>query len=534
MAHSTSSRDKSKSPGRHLGYRLENEVGLNPAQSKVTIDIFAQHLSNYCSDRRQPGEIIHTAVSMDEPPGKPIKNCKVVPVRLTYFHEEDPNVIREEGTVEARAIRLLRFCREAYEHKALFSQVDLSLLLCIDVSTVKDLVKRLRDNGISVPTRGVVKDIGPEPSHKREIARLLGLGYTTSKIRAMTNHSESSIGRYQQQFALILYLLHRYPEASHHERCTLSGLSRSAYDAYVNVHDDLAARDDCQTHLERLRRRYELDPEARDNLVPPAKRRSANANRRLGEQTLDTVIRQTIEIDLGTTRRVAETVTEDLMGIINRSFQLPDPLRPGEIVIFVDAYDPSSLSGEKVADRPVIPVSIPLHTQQILDIWRLDEPVGRRRARIAAIIASAAHEQGGVMTIAALARLLHTNPSTLSKALRELAVDLHIDAATKGLLEDAGSKLTHKNLIIGLDQHGLTGNEISWLTRHAPCSRDRYIGTFRRAEALMRLEARLPDAEHLARVLDLRLHVAKQYVDLLAQHHGGEDGPRSSANDKAA
>ncbi len=296
----------------------------------------------------------------------------------------------------------------------------------------------------------------------------------------------------------------------------------------------LAARNDCQPHIERLRRRYELDPEVRDDLVPPAKRRSANANHRLAEQTLDTVIRQTIEIDLGTTRRVAETVTEDLMGIINRSFQLPDPLRPGEIIIFVDAYDPSSLSGEKVADRPVIPVSIPLHTQQIFDIWRSDEPVGRRRARIAAIIASAAHEQGGVMTIAALARLLHTNPSTLSKALRELAVDLHIDAPTKGLLEDAGSKLTHKNLIIGLDQHGLTGNEISWLTRHAPCSRDRYIGTFRRAEALMRLEGRLPDAEHLARVLDLRLHVAKQYVDLLAQHHGGEDGPRSSANDKAA
>jgi hypothetical protein len=122
----------------------------------------------------------------------------------------------------------------------------------------------------------------------------------------------------------------------------------------------------------------------------------------------------------------------------------------------------------------------------------------------------------------------------LSKALRELAVELHIDAATKGLLEDAGSKLTHKALIIGLDQNGLTGDEISWLTRHAPCSRDRYIGTFRRAETLMRLEGRLPDAEHLARVLDLRIHVAKQYVDLLARHHGGEDGPCSCANNKVA
>ena len=151
MNHSTYARDKSKSPGRHLGYRLENEVGLNPVQSKVTIDIFAQHLSNYCSDRRPPGEIIHTVVSMDEPPGKPIKHCKVVPVRLTSFHEEDPNIIREEGTVEARAIRLLRFCREAYEQKALLSHEDLSFLLCIDLSTVRDLVKRLRNDDLFVP-----------------------------------------------------------------------------------------------------------------------------------------------------------------------------------------------------------------------------------------------------------------------------------------------------------------------------------------------------------------------------------------------
>ena len=280
--------------------------------------------------------------------------------------------------------------------------------------------------------------------------------------------------------------------------------------------------------------RYELDPVVRDGLVPPAKRRSADANRRLGEQTLDTVIRQTIETDLGTTHRVAEAVTDDLMDIITLSFQLPDQLRPVELVIFVDTYDPSFISGEKVADRPVIPATVPLQTQQIRDIWFSDEPVGRRRARIAAIIASAAHEQGSVMSIAALAQLLHTTPSTLSKALRELAVELHIDAATKGLLEDAGSKLTHKALIIGLDQNGLTGDEISWLTRHAPCSRDRYIGTFRRAEALMRLEGCLPDAEHLARVLDLRLHVAKQYVDLLARHHGAEDRPRSSTNNKVA
>ncbi|MCP4549616.1 MAG: DUF1670 domain-containing protein [bacterium] len=510
--------NKGKTPSGYLASRLETEVGLSLAQCKVTIEIFLDYFTDYFSGIRPPGVIITTAVSIDEPPGKPIKHCKKVPVHLTYFHEDDDHVLTADGPVEARAIRLWRLAREAYEQKAVFSHEDLSRLLCIDVSTVGDLVKRLTDRGFFVPTRGAVKDIGRVPSHREEIARFLGLGWSTSKIRAATNHAESSIGRYQHQFGLVLFLLYEYPEAVHDERCMLSDLTRSSYDTYVKVHDELADRDDCQLHLERLRRRFELDPKDRDNLVPPAKRRPSSG--RLEQQTLDTAIRQTIETDLGTTCRVAEAVTEDLMVLIDTSFQLPEALRPGEAVIFVDAYNPHALSGEKVADRPVIPVSVPLHTDEVLRIWRSDDPVGRCRARIATLIANAAREQGGIMGINGLAEMLHTNNSTMGKDLRELAVDLHVNAPTKGLLEDAGSTLTHKEEIINLGQHGFTGDEISWLTRHAPVSRDRYIETFRRAEILMRLEGFIPEPEHIARVLDLRLHVATQYADLLKQHHG--------------
>jgi hypothetical protein len=176
----------------------------------------------------------------------------------------------------------------------------------------------------------------------------------------------------------------------------------------------------------------------------------------------------------------------------------------------------------------VIPVFAPLYTQQVQSIWRSDEPVGRRRAQIATIIASAVWEQGGIMSVAGLAELLHTAPATLSKNLRELAVELHVKAATKGLMEDAGPTLSHKNWIVDLDNHGFTGEEISWLTRHAPASRDRYIHTYRRAEALMHLEGRIPQPEHLARVLRLRLHVAQQYVDLLASNH--RDAKPAQAN----
>jgi len=524
MGDCEASRDKSKSPAHALAGRLAAEVGLNPAQVRATLEIEADHLTAYYGDSRAPGTITHTAVSVKEPAGKPIKDCQVVPVPLTVFHPADVAVLREKGSVELRKTRIYRLTHEARAAGGLLSYEDLSVLLGLDVSTVGALVRRLREQDLLVPTRGFIKDIGPEPSHKELIATLLGRGFSTSQIVAKTKHSERAIGRYQQQFGLVLYLLHRYPEASDDERCGLSGLAEATYRVYVQVAQTLAERPECRPHLERLRRRYELDPEGIAHApVAPAKAPHDRAAERLEQQTLSTAVRQTVQQTLGTTTRVAEIVAGDLMNLVEAAYQLPDALRQGEAVVLVDAYDATLISGERPTDRPVIPVRVPLLTEDALAIWRADESSGRRRARLACLIATATLEQGGIMTLVKLAEILHVEAGTLARNLRELAVELHVEAATKGLMEDAGGTLTHKNWIVDLDQHGLTGEEITWLTRHAPLSRDRYIETYRRAETLMRLENRLPTADELARVFSLRRHVAQQYVDLLRRYHPDRD-----------
>jgi hypothetical protein len=521
----TLAREKSKSPGHALAGRLAHEAGLNPAQVRVAVEVVGDHIHDYYSQSRAPGAITHTAVSASEPAGKPIKYCRVVPVKLTAVHDADVEVLSNKGPVELRMVRLYRLCCEAQEQGGLLSHEDLCVLLSLDRSTVGELIDRWRAQNVLVPTRGAIRDIGREPSHKRIIATLLGRGYSTSHIRAMTRHSEGAIGRYQQQFALVLHLLHTYPQASPDEHCQIASLSRSAYDTYVEVYRELAQRSDCQEHLERLRRRYELDPEGIAYKLPEGKAPKNDPTRRLEQQTLATAVRQTIQDDLATTPRVAEAVTCDVMQLVDQSFRLTDSLRPGEAVVMVDAQDPSYLSGERVADRKVIPVKVPLHTEETISVWRSDEDLGRRRAQIAARIATAASEQGGVCSVANLAELLHVRPATLAKDLRELAVECHVEAPTKGLLEDAGPTLTHKDLIVGLDQFGLTGDEISWLTRHAPHSRDRYIETYRKVETLMRLEGRIPETDLVARTLGLRPHVAQQYVDLLRRYHGADDKP---------
>jgi hypothetical protein len=211
-------------------------------------------------------------------------------------------------------------------------------------------------------------------------------------------------------------------------------------------------------------------------------------------------------------------VTGDIMALLDRSLPSAESLMSGEAVVFVDAHDPDLISGDAVADRDVIPVTVPLYTEDVQKTWRGDESASIRRARIATHIATAAYHQGGIMSVAKLAELLHVRPSTMSKDLRDLAVEVHNQAPTKGLIEDAGPTVTHKAWIVDLDRYGLTGQEISWLTRHAPVSRDRYIGTYRRAEALMVAEGKIPDVDYMARILRLRPHVAKQYRDLLQRY----------------
>ena len=523
------SRDKSKSPSHALAGRLMAEAGLNLAQVRVALDAVADHIVDYYGETRQPGAIVHTAVSASEPAGKPIWTCKVVPVQLTSVQPTDVEILREKGSVELRMIRLYRFCREAQQQGGLLSQEDLALLLGVHTSTVSDLVRNWRDRGVVVPTRGAVKDIGPEPSHKRIIADLLGRGFSTSQICSMTSHTEGPVGRYQQQFGLVVHLMHAYPDASDDERCQLSGLTVKAYDVYVEVYRKLVKLPECELHLERLRRRYEADPDGLAHKPPPGKAQKDQTSRRLEQQTLHTTVRQTIAEDLGTTPRVAQAVADDITALIDDSFRLSDSLRPGEITVFVDAHDAAFISGQRVADRKVIPVTLPLYTDETLQLWRSDEPAGRRRARIAVKLALAAHEQGGIMSVAKLAELLHVRDSTLGSSLRQLAVACHIEAPTKGLIEDAGATLTHKDWIVGLDHYGLTGEEISYLTRHAPNSRDRYLQAYHRAETLMRLEGRIPEPKDVARLLRLRLHVARQYVDLLRRYHGDGDCSPDSA-----
>lgn len=192
-----------------LKAELINYYGLSAAES----DILWERIENFVKEHFEncifDNQLIRYAVSADEPAGKPIKFCKLVPVKITLFKSSDKKIRKKIGARKLRELLIKRFTEEAYSQGGLLSQEDLSEMLFVSVRTVKRTVKSLKDKGINVETRGFVKDIGPTISHKAKIVELALKRYTSTEIAFRTKHTLTSIARYIRNFIKVCCLLEK-------------------------------------------------------------------------------------------------------------------------------------------------------------------------------------------------------------------------------------------------------------------------------------------------------------------------------------
>jgi len=115
----------------------------------------------------QPGQMVWTALDINEPPGKPLKSCKLRRIILTHIKpKEDTEVRRTYNRSAKRQQQITRMAVEAQEQQALLTQEDLAEILDSDVRTIRRDIQYLREQGITVPTRGQQKDIGPGVTHR--------------------------------------------------------------------------------------------------------------------------------------------------------------------------------------------------------------------------------------------------------------------------------------------------------------------------------------------------------------------------------
>jgi len=533
MDQATAERLRVKHPENTLYQRLQEQVGLCPAQTDKALEIVLDWARLNWDSQRPAGQILRTVVAADEPAGKPLKHCRTLEVRLTVDHRLDADILLQHGTVALRRTKVFRLSWEAYEQGGLLSYEDLAAILVVDRSTIKRLAARLRRLDLFVPTRGAVQDIGRSPSHKVPICRLLCRGHVYTEIAALTGHVEGSIERYALVLGQVIALADRGAEPN--DIRIICDLSESAVACYLRLYHEHNTAEFRQ-HLDTLKRRFEsgkgvVGP---GQLVP--RRPARDPLERLQERSFPLATSLLLQEMLDLTRPVADFVADAVARLDEQVFADTQRLGPGQTVMLVESADSApKRSGHTTTGRPLIPVVLSVWTPDKIELWRSDRSPAQKRALHADALAREATEQGGTITVSLLALLLGVSASAMSSALAELRRLQEDPTPIQGITEDAGATLTHKEVICDLQDEGYTPPEISVITCHAPESRDRYLKTNLRVETLTKVLEAIPDEVQGARFLGIQRSVVRPYLQRLQtkQDVGRDPEPSPGQVDEA-
>lgn len=230
---------KLRTAQQQLYQKLERGYAYPPAICRSLVNDFWEFLQESFGDALDEGQITINAVAADEPPGKKVQDLHTIPTQVTVHEEGDIEALTQYGIAELRRRKIVRMTNEAKDQGCYLTQEDLAALLCSSIRTIKRDIKSLRNAGITVPTRGTMKDIGPGVSHKARIVELWLQGYEYTDLERKTGHSGASIQRYLSGFSKVVKFLERgYSEAEIRELTELSErVLREYRDLYLTYKD---------------------------------------------------------------------------------------------------------------------------------------------------------------------------------------------------------------------------------------------------------------------------------------------------------
>ena len=215
-------------------------TGLSPWEAEVLIDSInevyftAPDLKDYA-----PYQMKYPCVKNTEGPGKSLAECEMKTVCLTLFCREDEEDLpgdEKQACVCAKQRKIMRITEEAKEQGGLLSQEDLSRILMVDVRTIRRYIKDLRDHGITIPTRGQQKDIGPGLSHRSLAVKLWLEGAEPVAICRQIKHSIGAVENYLEKFKRVVYL--RRKHFDDYQIALAVGISVRAVKTFVSIYHE--------------------------------------------------------------------------------------------------------------------------------------------------------------------------------------------------------------------------------------------------------------------------------------------------------
>jgi hypothetical protein len=173
---------------------------------QTVYSVFSPFFDNAAS--LKPGQIQFPVTAVEGHPGQSLAEAPSVLVTLTLCDDGEDLPVRERlGVVGLRLHRLQRICREALQQGGLLTVEDLAnrLLNCGERTVCRD-IQALKKQGVSLPLRSTVKDMGRALSHRSDIVRHWLLGKEYSQIARDSFHSVPSVQNYVGKFKRVVSL----------------------------------------------------------------------------------------------------------------------------------------------------------------------------------------------------------------------------------------------------------------------------------------------------------------------------------------
>ena len=208
----------------------------------------------------KPGQILFEVVSIENSAKEKLSDCQMKTVILTLdAGESDLSVREQRGVIGLRRYRLQRIATEAFQQGGVLTVEDIAnrLLNCGERTVVRD-IKAMKEQGICLPLRSTIKDMGRSISHREMIVKYWLQGMEFYSISQKTNHSIEAVANYVEKFKRVICLA-----KDNHEISTIAFLvkiSVSLAQQYYDLYQTL----DIVTHREK-----ELDELVKKTIVQP-------------------------------------------------------------------------------------------------------------------------------------------------------------------------------------------------------------------------------------------------------------------------
>lgn len=160
------------------------------------------------SGSMKPGQILFEVVSIDNSAKTKLSDCKMVSVILTLDGGEEDLMIREKTDVQGlRRHRLQRMVNEAFQQGGLLTVEDIAnrLLNCGERTVCRD-IKSFKDQGVVLPLRSTIRDMGRALTHRALIIKEWLKGNEYTEIARKTHHSIDAIVNYIDKFKRVICL----------------------------------------------------------------------------------------------------------------------------------------------------------------------------------------------------------------------------------------------------------------------------------------------------------------------------------------